>query len=64
MAGKAYSAELNAQIEAGFASGDTRVDVDGTRYIDTKEMKQVRYDNPSRWRRVRRQPPAEGVPPA
>lgn len=65
-AGKAYSSEVSAKIEAGLASGEQKVDVDDshTRYVDTSEMKQHVHGHPSRCRRVRRRPLAEGVPPA
>ena len=65
-AGKSYSPGLSAKLEAGLASGEQKVDVDNshTRYVDTTEMKQYVHGHPSRWRRVRRRPVAEGLPPA
>ena len=65
-AGTAYSSEASAKIEAALGSGEQKVDVDDShaRYVDTTEMKQYVHGHPSRWRRVRRRPLAEGVPPA
>jgi hypothetical protein len=54
---KPYSHEVSAQLEAAcVAGGSQRVDVDATHthYVDTNSMRQVRHDDHSRHRRVRR----------
>ncbi len=49
-----YSPQLRAELEAGRQRGDARVPIDAERYVDLDAMRQVRVDDPSRYRRVRR----------
>ena len=54
----AYSSSESAQIERLFAAGADRCALEAERYVDFSSMRQVRDDNPSRYRAIRREPPA------
>ena len=51
-------------IESGWAAGQERVPLDAERYVDLRAMKQCRTDDPTRSRRVRRDPPVPDDSPA
>ena len=54
----AYSSSESAQIERLFAAGADRCALEAERHVDFSSMRQVRDDNPSRYRAIRREPPA------
>ena len=51
-------------VESGWAAAQERVSLDAERYIDLRAMKQCRTDDPTRSRRVRREPPVPDDSPA
>ena len=57
-----YSAEQEGVIEAAWAARAARVDIDAERHIDFEALRQVRNDNPSRWRPVMRQEHSDADP--
>ena len=61
---KAYAPDVEAMLEAGWAAGSDRVEIDAERYIDFRQMKQVRNDNPGRCRAVKRETLASAPPAA
>jgi hypothetical protein len=54
----AYSSSESAQIERLFAAGADRCALGAERHVDFRSMRQVRDDNPSRYRAIRREAPA------
>lgn len=52
-----YSSEQSAAIERAYAAGEPRAPLDAGRHIDLGSMRQVRDDNPSRSRKVKRDGP-------
>ena len=68
---KPFSPMLQSQLEAAHTGGKQTVPVDGQRHVDVAAMKQIRNDDPSRHRPVRRvvaadddAQPTEGMPPS
>ena len=51
-------------VESGWAAAQERVSLDAERYVDLRTMKQCRTDDPTRSRRVRREPPVADDSPA
>ena len=51
-------------VESGWAAAQERVSLDAERYVDLRAMKQCRTDDPTRSRRVRREPPVPDDSPA
>ena len=56
--GQAYPAELCAKLEQAYQAGNQTVDLDDShaRYVNIQAMQQIRYDDGSKWRHVRRAP--------
>ena len=52
-----FAPQTSVTIEAAFAAGAKRVAIDEQRHVDFALMRQVRNDDPSRYRAVRRDPP-------
>ena len=51
-----YDPESAERIEAAFATGASRADLNGERHVDFSRMRQVQNADASRWRHVRREP--------
>ena len=54
---RAYEDEISRQLEAAQVTGEQHVYFDHERHADLLSMKQHRWDDSNRWRRIRRHEP-------